>query len=192
MGRWACYGSLIFKEREASAAHLFQCWATGLNGIKTHCERGRNWAIHVFSGISFRSKVRESWVKPRSTGGVSWPPDFAVTLRLFPSLVTIYGKPEEGGKSAPVNSWMLLNASLVFYKPHWQVFSPNLISSMWNKLISIGNRLKYSPCSHSSFKETDLKKKAKIEAIEAKISQPWHGSKTLDTTFPIMPQDSFF
>lgn len=34
--------------------------------IKTHCERGRNWAIRVFTEISFRSEVRESWLKPQT------------------------------------------------------------------------------------------------------------------------------
>lgn len=109
--------------QRTSAAHLFQCWATGLNGIKTHCERGRNWAIRVFTEISFKSEVRESRVK-LSTGRVFWAPDFTVALKPFPSLVTIYSKPKEGGKSPPVNRWMLLSANLVLYQPRWQVFSP--------------------------------------------------------------------
>lgn len=47
---------LNFKEQEASAAHLFQRRATGLSGIKTRCERGRDGAVHVFTEIC---KVRK-------------------------------------------------------------------------------------------------------------------------------------
>lgn len=54
-GRWACCGCLAFKERGPRAAHLFQCRATSLTGIKTHCRRGRNRAVHVWKEASFTS-----------------------------------------------------------------------------------------------------------------------------------------
>lgn len=89
MGWWACYSSLIFKEREASVAHLFQCWATGLNGIKTHCERGRNWAIRVFTEIS------SMWNWGKLELNLSQLEECPKDTSKF------MAKPEEGGKGPP-------------------------------------------------------------------------------------------
>lgn len=89
MGWWACYGSLIFKEREASVAHLFQCWATGLNSIKTHCERGRNWAIRGFTEIS------SMWSREKLDLNRSQLEEGPEDTSKF------MAKPEEGGKGAP-------------------------------------------------------------------------------------------